>query len=209
MCCISDTFVVSYIPTLGALLQARRQIRSRSLADSKVLVTCISAPLSWRPLPYARREISIVHDLAVRATVTIMTDRPTPEMQVAPMPTIDAVLNQLPETTILHLACHGQQNQEHPLESGFILKDGMLTVSKIMSLQLDQAFFAFLSACETAKGDGNQPDQAIHLAAALFFSGFKSVIGTQWYVIRSICQHLADESFAGRWTTSTVRLLRK
>jgi CHAT domain-containing protein len=51
-----------------------------------------------------------------------------------------------------------------------------------MELKLDYAFLAFLSACETAKGDNEQPDQAMHLAAAMLFSGFKSIVATMWYV---------------------------
>jgi hypothetical protein len=42
------------------------------------------------------------------------------------------------------------------------------------------AEFAFLSACHTADGDEETPDEVIHLAAGLQFSGFKSVIGTLW-----------------------------
>ena len=91
-------------------------------------------------------------------------------------------MEKLPEASILHLACHGHQDPHNPLESGFIMHDGMLTVAKLMSLNLDHAFFAFLSACETAKGDKAQPDQAIHLAATTLFSGFKSVVATMWYV---------------------------
>jgi CHAT domain-containing protein len=49
-----------------------------------------------------------------------------------------------------------------------------------MKLDLKHAQLAFLSACETAKGDREQPDQAIHLAATMLFVGFKSVIGTMW-----------------------------
>jgi CHAT domain-containing protein len=66
------------------------------------------------------------------------------------------------------------------LKSGFILQDGMLTISKLMSLNLPKAFLAVLSACETAKGDLSQPDQAIHLAAAMVYVGFKSVLATMW-----------------------------
>jgi CHAT domain-containing protein len=49
-----------------------------------------------------------------------------------------------------------------------------------MKLDLKDAVFAFLSACETAKGDTEQPDQAIHLAAAMLFVGFKSIVATMW-----------------------------
>jgi CHAT domain-containing protein len=42
------------------------------------------------------------------------------------------------------------------------------------------AVLAFLSACRTAQGDANAPDQAVHLAASMLFCGFWSVIGTMW-----------------------------
>lgn len=90
------------------------------------------------------------------------------------------VLENLPRASILHLACHGQQDRKDPLESGFLMRDRMLTVSLLMALDLPRAFLAFLSACETAKGDAKQPNQVIHLAATMLFVGFKSVIGTMW-----------------------------
>jgi CHAT domain-containing protein len=90
------------------------------------------------------------------------------------------VKNALSRTDIVHLACHGVQDRQDPLQSGFCLSDGKLTVSELMNIKLDRAFLAFLSACETAKGDQDQPDQAIHLAAAMLFCGFRSVIGTMW-----------------------------
>jgi CHAT domain-containing protein len=92
----------------------------------------------------------------------------------------DKVLSALPNATILHLACHGQQNAENPLESGFVMQNGLLTISRLISLELPNTFLAFLSACETAKGDERQPNQVIHLAAAMLFAGFRSVVGTMW-----------------------------
>jgi CHAT domain-containing protein len=86
----------------------------------------------------------------------------------------------LPRADIVHLACHGVQDLDDPLQSGFCLGDGKLTVSELMDVKLDRAFLAFLSACETAKGDKEHPDQAIHLAAAMLFCGFRSVVATMW-----------------------------
>jgi hypothetical protein len=63
----------------------------------------------------------------------------------------------------------------------------MLTISKLMELKLDRPWFSFLSACETAKGDAEQPDQVMHLAAAMLFAGFKSVVATMWSVGLSKC----------------------
>jgi CHAT domain-containing protein len=58
-----------------------------------------------------------------------------------------------------------------------------LTISDLSKLNIKHGFLAFLSACETAQGSTDQPDQAMHLAAAMFFAGFKSVIATMWSVI--------------------------
>jgi CHAT domain-containing protein len=83
---------------------------------------------------------------------------------------------------MIHLACHGVQDDSDATQSGFCLGDGRLTISKLMELKLDDAFVAFLGACSTAKGDKEQPDQAMHLAAAMLYSGFKSVVASMWYV---------------------------
>jgi CHAT domain-containing protein len=91
-------------------------------------------------------------------------------------------------SSIVHFACHGVQDLNHPLDSGLILSDGRLKVSDIMRIQEgDNAqdarkcmSLAFLSACETAKGDGKVPDEAMHLAASLLFAGFRGVVATMW-----------------------------
>jgi CHAT domain-containing protein len=91
-----------------------------------------------------------------------------------------AVIENLPGAALLHMACHGEQDLKNPLDSGFCLRDGKLTIGQLMRLDLPNAVFAFLSACETAKGSRTQPDQAVHLAAAMMFVGFRSIIATMW-----------------------------
>jgi CHAT domain-containing protein len=98
------------------------------------------------------------------------------------MLTVGEVINALPQAAVVHLACHGHQDPQEPLKSGFSLRDGKLTIAKIMQQHLKSAFFAFLGACETAKGDINQPDQSVHLAAAVLFTGFRSIVATMWSV---------------------------
>jgi CHAT domain-containing protein len=93
---------------------------------------------------------------------------------------IKTITDALQNANLVHLACHGTQNAKDALSSGFHLFDGTLTVSHLMNLDLKNAFFAFLSACETAKGDEMQPDQTVHLAAAMLFVGFRSVVATMW-----------------------------
>jgi CHAT domain-containing protein len=97
------------------------------------------------------------------------------------MSTIPSIIANLPFIQFLHLACHGLQDVTDALKSGFCLHDNTLTISDIMNLNLgSSAFMAFLSACETAKGDPNQPNEVIHLAAALLFAGFRSIVATMW-----------------------------
>jgi hypothetical protein len=51
-----------------------------------------------------------------------------------------------------------------------------------MEKSMPNASLAFLSACETAKGDENLPDEVIHLGATLLFAGFRGVVATMWRV---------------------------
>ncbi|KAG2099252.1 uncharacterized protein F5147DRAFT_655853 [Suillus discolor] len=64
------------------------------------------------------------------------------------------------------------------------------TATHIMERDIPHAEFAFLSACHTAVGDEETPDEVIHLAAGLQFSGFKNVIGTLWQVDDSVAKHV-------------------
>lgn len=95
---------------------------------------------------------------------------------------VQEVCEQLSRASLVHFACHGTQNLRDPLQSGFGLRDGPLTISDIMRLNIQEGFLAFLSACETAAGDTKQPDQVVHMAAAMLFAGFRSVIASMWCV---------------------------
>ena len=94
---------------------------------------------------------------------------------------VNDVISQLPATSIAHFACHGQ-TESNPLKSALILEDGPLTVFRFMEQRqsMPKTSLAFLSACETAMGDENLPDEVIHLGSALLFAGFREVIATMW-----------------------------
>jgi CHAT domain-containing protein len=93
---------------------------------------------------------------------------------------VESVYSHLSAASIVHLACHGQQDARNPLNSAFLLGDGPLKVSRIMRQSMPNASLAFLSACQTAMGDENLPDEAIHLAATLLFTGFRGAVATMW-----------------------------
>ena len=51
-----------------------------------------------------------------------------------------------------------------------------------MKQSFSHAELAFLSACQTAKGDSELPEEAIHLAAGMLMAGYGSVVGTMWSI---------------------------
>lgn len=176
----ADYVVSSYTPTVTALTTARKAHEPIRKADLRVLLTGAPHPYQGSPLYETVKELN-------RVAQTI------PPSQLIPLPPSDDVLldpraglsvptalAKLQDASILHLASHGIQDFENPLNSGFLLRDAKLSIAQLVPLPLPHAFLAFLSACETARGDQEYNDQVVHLAATLLFAGFKSVIGTMW-----------------------------
>jgi CHAT domain-containing protein len=125
------------------------------------------------PLPNATAETEMIKEKVAKVA-------PPNNSGVISPPRLASILEEMEDASVIHLACHGQQDPEEPLESGFMLQDGRLTVSHVIQLKLQKTQFAFLAACESASGDREQPDEAIHLGAAMLFMGVKSVVGTLW-----------------------------
>ncbi|KAG1775660.1 hypothetical protein EV702DRAFT_1199147 [Suillus placidus] len=79
---------------------------------------------------------------------------------------------------------------------------------------IKNALVAFLSACHTTVGDDKSPDESIHLAAAMQFSGFRSVIGSMWstddevarQVVSAFYDKLVDDSGRLDCTRAAVAL---
>jgi CHAT domain-containing protein len=95
---------------------------------------------------------------------------------------VDRVLEGMEERSWVHLACHAVQHPSSPTKSALCLHDGELTLSKIITKSFRNADFAFLSACQTATGSENLPDEAVHLAAGMLAAGYRSVIATMWSI---------------------------
>jgi CHAT domain-containing protein len=169
--------VSSYTPTLTTLLRAQRTTTPLSRGELSIaLIAEKRAQDVTLPVIYnVDTEIEYVAAVANSRSVTILHER-------VGSTAVEDTSRMMQAVSIVHLACHGIQDTNDATQSGFCIGDGRLTIAKLMELKLDNAFLAFLSACETAKGDQEQPDQAMHLAAAMLFSGFKSVVATMWYV---------------------------
>ncbi|KAJ6484145.1 CHAT domain-containing protein [Mycena sanguinolenta] len=166
----SQYVISSYAPTVTALLDAPTHTTA-SFQMSAIIQP--DAP-GCTPLPGTTEELEKITRHVSTTWLTVLS-----------RPTRKQALDQLPKSSIAHFACHGIQDGSEPLNSGLMLADGRLKVSEIMksddgdSRQRGMSL-AFLSACETTKGDKATPDEAIHLAASLMFAGFHSVVGTMW-----------------------------
>lgn len=175
----SDYMVSSYTPTLAALVSARRNLKTIPLSEAKVMPVAVPDALNLPLLENTSVEIDIISRTVPPTSLLHHHARSTP--------TVDDILSRLSaldpalSPSILHLACHGKQDPKNALESGFAMHDGLLTISKLMQVEMPNAFFAFLSACESATGDRRQPHETVHLAASMLFAGFKSVLATMWY----------------------------
>ncbi|KAG1822523.1 CHAT domain-containing protein [Suillus subaureus] len=119
--------------------------------------------------------------------------------------TVQGVLDALNHNQWLHLACHGTPNRQRPFESSFAMRDGPLMIKDIIRSNWQNPEFAFLSACHTTVGDEKSPDESIHLAVAMQFSGFRSVIGSMWSVDDKVARQVVS-AFYDRLVDDSGRL---
>ncbi|KAI0084270.1 CHAT domain-containing protein [Irpex rosettiformis] len=168
---IMDFAVSSYTPTLEALLKPHVQTSSTGDYPQALVVSQPATPGQKR-IPQTTKEADIVVSHVGLSTDTLHDSDGT----------IDAVLDGMETHNWVHLACHGLQDKTDPINSYFALYDGKLTLSTLMSKHLPNADLAVLSACQTATGDENLSEEAVHLAAGMLNVGFKSVIGTMWSI---------------------------
>ena len=168
-----DLYISSYTPTLATLIHARQQV-SRDAPDQHFIAIGQGNPHRGEKLRRVAAELAVVAQrLAPVSSFTSLADSDA---------TVQGAFAALSRNQWLHLACHGFPNRKQPFDSSFEMRDGPLTIRDIIRTHWQNPEFAFLSACHTTVGDELSPDEAIHLAAAMQFSGFRSVIGSMWSV---------------------------
>jgi CHAT domain-containing protein len=182
--CLEDLFICSYTPTLSALVRSRQLMKKCGTPSFATIGQSNPGAGKGKALLAVDSELELVHKL-----VPASANRTTISGDAA---TRAGALKALEENTWVHLACHGKQDRTQPYNSHFVMKDEHLTLLDIMERDIPQAEFAFLSACHTAVGDEATPDEVVHLAAGLQFSGFKSVIGTLWEVDDAVAKHVVE-----------------
>ncbi|KAG2361597.1 CHAT domain-containing protein [Suillus spraguei] len=182
--CLEDLYICSYTPTLSALVRSRQLMKKRVPPFFVAIGQGQPGAGKGKALLAVDSELELVHDLVpATASRTIISGDAA---------TRAGALEALQQNTWVHLACHGKQDPVQPYHSHFVMRDEHLTLLDIMEIDIPLAEFAFLSACHTAVGDEKTPDEVIHLAAGLQFSGFKSVVGTLWEVDDSVAKHVVE-----------------
>ncbi|THU80722.1 hypothetical protein K435DRAFT_874071 [Dendrothele bispora CBS 962.96] len=168
---ISDFAVSSYTTTLTALLDSGSKLKQDPTKTPSVLI--VSQPGTEDEfLPTVAQEVEVIQHYTSPDHTCHLTHE---------LATVGAVLDEMSKHEIIHLACHGIQDMENPLNSAFDLYDGRLSLSTLMRLSLKKAELAVLSTGETAIGDERFPEEAIHLAAGMLAIGYSSVIATMWF----------------------------
>ena len=198
-----DLYIPSYTPSLSALIEARKP---GPHAISKPSMLLVAQP--DERMPKALKEMGAVQAVDTQVT-TLFSARAKPA----------TVLTNLRDHRFVHIVCHGILEPGKPFEASFKLHKGKrLQLLDIVRSQLPDAEFAFLSACHTAElTEESNADEVIHLAAAVQFCGFRSVVGTMWAMADIDGQDLArsfyglvfsDETKGGHYYERTAEALR-
>ncbi|KAG2119296.1 TPR-like protein [Suillus clintonianus] len=193
---LSDIYISSYTPTLATLIRARQQVSGDASPQHFVAIGQAN-PKGAKALENVAPELAVVAQrLASVVSVTSLADGDA---------TVQGALDALNHNQWLHLACHGMPNRQQPFESSFAMRDGFLMIKDIIRSNWQNPEFAFLSACHTTVGDEKSPDESIHLAAAMQFSGFRSVIGSMWSVDDDVARQVVS-TFYGNLVDGSERL---
>ncbi|KAE9391588.1 hypothetical protein BT96DRAFT_1060241, partial [Gymnopus androsaceus JB14] len=184
---ISDFAVSSYTTTLRALIGSVSKVKQHLYKIPTILIVSQPNTPGLPPLPGTVEEVKIIQKYTL-SKYTCHLDH-----DVA---TADAVMHAMSKYDIIHFACHGIQDIQDPLDSAFALYDQKLKLKALMNLSLNNVQLAVLSACQTATGDENLPEEAVHLAAGMLSVGYPSVIATLWSIGDKEAPLIADKLYA-------------
>ncbi|KAJ7101690.1 CHAT domain-containing protein [Mycena epipterygia] len=185
---LSDFFISSYTPSLGALIEGFRATYE-SREQVKILTVAQPSALGQSYIPGTQKEINEIKKLADGILPVICL-----EQEKA---TVSSVEDGMKTSRWVHFACHGVQSISDPTESALLLAgSSRLTLSRIIQLRLPHADLAFLSACQTATGSRALQDESVHLTAGMLLAGYRGVIGTMWSIMDNDAPKVASDVYA-------------
>ncbi|KAJ7250989.1 CHAT domain-containing protein, partial [Mycena rebaudengoi] len=168
----ADTFIQSYTPTLGALLEANSKTPSIDPPHIGLVGVTHTGPHRDQELLGVEEEITKISSIA--------GERYQVQSLIGENAAVASVKQTLHECAWMHLACHGEQNIMEPPKSCLQLYGGTLELETILQMSLPNAEFVFLAACQTAKGDAGLVNESFHLGGGFIAAGFQGAIATMW-----------------------------
>ncbi|WP_405943133.1 CHAT domain-containing protein [Streptomyces sp. NBC_00207] len=154
------------MPSLRALAQARE---TAPAPPGNLLIIAVPKAPDAAPLPNVDAERAFLTREFPRHTLLHDARR-------------ESARDALSRHTRVHFACHATQNLVAPSEAGFVLQDGLLSLTDLLAQPPSQGELAVLSACQTATGGITHLDEVMTLANALHHTGWRHVIATQFSV---------------------------
>ncbi|KAG8754809.1 hypothetical protein FRC11_006444, partial [Ceratobasidium sp. 423] len=180
---VFNCVISSYTPTVNGLL-----VPPPSTDEfSGILMVGQASTPGLSALPGTKKELDSIGRLANSLRFTKLIDRAA---------TPDTVLEAIDTHSWVHFACHASQIPQDPTSSAFYLHTGTLDLNTITKQSLGHKAFAFLSACQTATGDLDLPEEAVHLAAGMIMAGYPTVIATMWSIGDSDAPLIAEHTYA-------------
>ena len=162
----SDLYIPSYTLTLSALIESRKP--SMQALDTPSMLLVVQPDTQ---MPSSLQEMRTVRNVCP-SVETLFREKAIP----------DSTIERLKHHRFAHISSHGMLEMGKPFDAFFKLYGGTrLTLLDIVRSRLPNAEFAFLSACHTAEiTEESISNEGLHLAAAVQYSGFRSVVGTMW-----------------------------
>jgi len=144
-------------------------------------------PTSETPLPWALAEAQAAAAAFDRSRI-LAHEEATPEN----------VAELAEDAAVIHWACHGRADIEHPLSGGLVLAgDHVLSLEAVQTSRLT-ARLVVASACESASVAPGLPNEVVNFAAAVLQAGAEAVLATA-FAVDDFTALLVCTRFYGAW----------
>eukprot|EP01012_Entosiphon_sulcatum_P009487 TRINITY_DN15348_c0_g1_i1.p1 TRINITY_DN15348_c0_g1~~TRINITY_DN15348_c0_g1_i1.p1 ORF type:complete len:725 (-),score=101.33 TRINITY_DN15348_c0_g1_i1:65-2173(-) len=170
-------------------------IRNFSLIRDKIPLT---NTLISRPLVIGNCTSDLFHAEREALAVAEVLQVPASRVLIGNQATVAAVCSALPQTTLLHAACHGGT---HSIDSDrtttkLFLADGPLLANSFPEQQRPLSILAVLSACDTFGHHGSTWMGVVGLPMGILTLGYRAVVCARWPVDDSHTAELMKDFYA-------------
>lgn len=161
---VHDLVESSYLPTI---MTPRSQATAAQPGTGRLLY--VSTDADAGDLEHLSDERQAVIDSLHRIGVVQLVDERA---------TVAALRAELPSSRYLHIAGHGAAPESDALQAGFWLTDGIFTLRDLAACEVRDGALAVLLTCDSATGDAQSPNEALHAAGAAHLAGFPDVVAS-------------------------------